>query len=61
MSDEASPEPSEPATAADVSENDVWARDTAPQTPYSKRQVGIGLLGFLIGGAVAFGVPLLLT
>ncbi len=40
---------------------DVWTRDTAPQTPYSMRQVGIGLVIFVIAAAVAFGVPLFLS
>lgn len=44
-----------------VSEADVWARDTAPQTPYTLRQVGIGLIVFLLVAVVAFGVPLALA
>lgn len=39
---------------------DVWDRTTAPQSPYSSREVGIGLLVFLIGTGVIFGLPLLL-
>lgn len=44
----------------DAEGSDVWARDTAPQTPYTLRQVGIGLVIAVVAGAVAFGVPLLL-
>lgn len=39
----------------------IWARATAPQTPYSGRQVGIGLIVFVVGVAVTFGIPLVLT
>lgn len=56
MSEEDAPESAE--TAPDV--EDVWARDTAPQTPYTMRQVGIGLAIAVVVAAVAFGVPLLL-
>lgn len=41
--------------------DDVWARDTAPQTPYTLRQVGIGLVVFVALAVVAFGVPLALA
>lgn len=40
---------------------DVWARDTAPQTPYTMREVGIGLAGLVVGAAIAFGLPLALA
>lgn len=42
-------------------EDGIWARATAPQTPYTSRQVGIGLVIFVIGVVVTFGVPLVLT
>lgn len=45
-------------TAAD---DGVWARDTAPQTPYSSREVGIGLVVFAIGTALAFVLPLVVA
>lgn len=35
-------------------------RTTAPQSPYSMRQVGIGFAVLLVGLLVTFGVPLLL-
>jgi hypothetical protein len=35
-------------------------RTTAPQSPYSMKQVGIGFAVLLIGLLVAFGIPLLL-
>lgn len=56
MSEEDAPE----SPAAEGDTTDVWARDTAPQTPYTARQVGIGLVIAAIAAAVAFGVPLLL-
>lgn len=40
---------------------DIWARDTAPQTPYTTRQVWIGLVVLLVGVAIAFGLPLVLA
>lgn len=57
MSGDAETETEEPEPA----ENDLWARETAPQSPYSMRQVGIGLVVLAIGAAVAFGVPLALA
>lgn len=54
---------SEETGAADAEadgESDVWSRETAPQTPFTMRQVGIGLALFVLGVAVAFGLPLLL-
>jgi hypothetical protein len=35
-------------------------RTTAPQSPYTMRQVGIGFAILLVGLLVAFGLPLLL-
>lgn len=35
-------------------------RTTAPQSPYTMRQVGIGFVVLLVGLLVAFGIPLLL-
>lgn len=39
---------------------DVWDRTTAPQSPFSSREVGIGLFVFLVGTGAIFGLPLLL-
>lgn len=36
----------------------VWARSTAPQSPYRMRQVGIGFVIFAIGVAITVGIPL---
>ncbi|WP_101296609.1 DUF7550 family protein [Halegenticoccus soli] len=36
-------------------------RSTAPQSPYSMRQVGIGFAVLLVGLAITFGIPLALT
>lgn len=36
-------------------------RDTAPQGPYSMRDVGVGFAVALVGILVTFGIPLLLT
>jgi hypothetical protein len=35
-------------------------RTTAPQSPYTMRQVGIGFAILLVGLLIAFGLPLLL-
>lgn len=40
--------------------DDVWARETAPQSAYTTRQVAIGLVVFVIGAIVAFALPLAL-
>jgi hypothetical protein len=34
-------------------------RETAPQSPYSMRQVGIGFAVLAVGLAVTFAIPLL--
>ncbi|WP_457852038.1 DUF7550 family protein [Halalkalicoccus salilacus] len=36
-------------------------RTTAPQSPYSMRQVGIGFVVLVVGLLVVFGVPLVLA
>ena len=36
-------------------------RGTAPQSPYAMRDVGVGLVVFLVGVAVTFGLPLALV
>lgn len=43
---------------AEPDSHGVWTRTTAPQTPYSMRQVGTGLVMFVILAIVAFGLPL---
>lgn len=48
-------------STADGEDAGIWARATAPQTPYSGRQVGIGLIVFVVGVVVTFGIPLVLT
>ncbi len=42
-------------------DEDVWARETAPQSPYTTRQAGIGLVVFAVCALLAFGLPLALT
>ncbi|MEY7849890.1 hypothetical protein AB7C87_11915 [Natrarchaeobius sp. A-rgal3] len=53
----------EPATADDSAANvghDLEAeRTTAPMSEYTSGDVTIGVAVFLIGSAIAFGVPLL--
>lgn len=62
MSDVAAEADAESAADADDQvESDVWTRETAPQSPYTSRQVGIGLVVFAIAAVVAFAVPILLT
>lgn len=39
----------------------IWARSTAPQSEYSTRSVGIGLVVFGIGVVITFGLPLLVA
>lgn len=48
------------STGTDDEGEDLWARDTAPQTPYTAREVGIGLAIAVALAVVAFGVPLVL-
>lgn len=48
-------------TAEPTQAEDIWDRSTAPQTPYTTRQVIIGLIVFGIGLGVTVGIPLLLT
>lgn len=43
------------------SEVGVWARSTAPQSPYGMRQVGIGVVIFVIGIAITVGIPLVMV
>lgn len=38
----------------------IWARTTAPQSPYSMSQVGAGLVIFVVGLMITFGVPMML-
>ena len=37
----------------------IWARTTAPQSPYTLGQVGTGFVVLVIGLAIGFGLPLL--
>ena len=45
---------------SDVPEDEEVGRTTAPQSPYTDRQVGIGFAVLAVGLLVAFAVPLLL-
>lgn len=44
-----------------MTEQDLWARSTAPQSPFTIRQVGIGVVVAIMLAIVAFGLPLLLV
>lgn len=57
MSDETATEAEAEAEEPEV-EDEVWSRDTAPQTPFTLRQVGIGLVIAVVAAVVAFGLPL---
>ena len=39
----------------------IWARSTAPQSPYSMGQVGTGMVIFVIGLVITFGIPIVLS
>ena len=43
------------------SQEGIWARSTAPQSPYTMTQVGTGIVIFGIGLVVTVGLPLLAT
>lgn len=60
MSDDPAADSDGQADGAD-GDDDVWSRDTAPQTPFTLRQVGIGLVIAVVGAATAFGLPLALA
>jgi hypothetical protein len=42
-------------------EDEVWARETAPQSPYTGREIGLGIAVALVGLLIAFGLPLALA
>lgn len=49
-------------TEEDATEDEgIWARSTAPQSPYSMSQVGTGIVIFVIGLLITFGIPLVLS
>lgn len=48
-------------SAADVGHDVSEGRTTAPMSPYSTRDVGVGAVVLAIGLIVAFGLPLLAT
>lgn len=52
MTDDAEPDAEE--------DEGIWARSTAPQTPYTMGQVGTGIVIFAVGLIVTVGLPLLL-
>ncbi len=54
---EESGENEEQATA----DQGIWKRSTAPQSEYSSRHVGIGLVVFAIGVVITVGLPLVLA
>ena len=45
---------------AAIPDDPLWDRETAPQSSYTMRQVGTGLLVFVIGVAITFGIALVL-
>ena len=68
MADHTGEDPAERAKGHEVKEGHTYAdpdedaeRSTAPQSPYTNRQVGIGAAVALVGMAVVFLVPLLFT
>ncbi|WP_185715475.1 DUF7550 family protein [Halocatena pleomorpha] len=46
------------STAIDA---DHIERQTAPQQPYTMRDVGVGIVVAIVGLAIVFGVPILTT
>ncbi|MFB6148593.1 MAG: hypothetical protein ABEJ48_02910 [Halobacteriales archaeon] len=42
----------------DATTTDLWARETAPQSPYTMRQVTLGLIVLGVGLAITFVLPL---
>ncbi|MFB6300465.1 MAG: hypothetical protein ABEH65_09415 [Halobacteriales archaeon] len=42
----------------DATEADLWARETAPQSPYTMSQVTLGLIVLTVGLAITFLLPL---
>jgi hypothetical protein len=42
-------------------EDGIWARNTAPQSPYTGREIGLGIAIALAGFLIAFGLPLALA
>ncbi|MFB6296651.1 MAG: hypothetical protein ABEH66_07430 [Halobacteriales archaeon] len=38
-----------------------WKRSTAPQSPYTGREIGLGIAVALVGFLIAFGLPLALV
>lgn len=55
----------EPSPAYDPADKDLPSREpplrgTAPQSPYTMRDVGLGFVVLLVGVAIAFGLPLAL-
>ncbi|RQG97620.1 DUF7550 family protein [Natrarchaeobius oligotrophus] len=45
-------------SAADVGHDLEAERTTAPMSEYASRDVAVGLVVFVVGVAVAFGIPL---
>jgi len=47
-------------TSPELPEKEPPLRSTAPQSDYTMGQVGFGIVVFLVGVAITFGLPLLL-
>ncbi|MFP8952470.1 hypothetical protein ACLI4Z_05770 [Natrialbaceae archaeon A-arb3/5] len=47
-------------SAADVGHDLAAERTTAPMSEYTSTEVAVGFAVFLVGAAVAFGIPLLM-
>lgn len=50
----------EPDAGAEASQREWEERRTAPQSPYSGRDAGVGAVVAVVGLLITFGVPLLL-
>jgi len=42
-------------------DDDLWTRSTAPQSPFTSRQVGIGFVVAAVLAVVAFVLPVVLV
>lgn len=61
--DDASEDDAEAGHAPDATHESEYAtrRTTAPQSPYTTRDVAVGAVVALVGIAVVFGIPLVLA
>ena len=53
-------EEDEEEAGTESGEDPIWERETAPQSPYTSRDVAVGVVVAVIGVAVTFGLPLVL-